>query len=404
MNKFSIILFLLISTAQAGIPQNENYIPGGFANNLTLKDSLTIFVPNNWEIRAPRSVLKKKISWVGDIGWYDILAKVSLENKIDLIMEADKRVITLLNSDPNTKQGLVQGSILQPKMKKVRNLTASAPLTPTRDSYIKQNQTSKASLPTSVKEEVSFLSGFTKSVSGLFSDNKKTTPNVSKIIKPNINYDTLIIGLLDDLGLKTKILSTSRTYNEVDNTVNFSFTYLDLTVKSTQKHESFIVFNGVEVYSAILVYPADKEIAKAWYSKNFTHPSLDGKPLIKPIKSITKQHKSNVISKELFSPPVITTLPSFLERKEFLAIKGDMLSDVIRKWSKSEGIDVVWEPLTDFKITREIRFFNNYLESIKSILLFYNSTAKPLQTRFFIKNKTLLVQYLRVIYRKHNGN
>jgi hypothetical protein len=400
MKHFFLLILIFASLASASIPSDENYTPGGFANDLPLRESLNIFVPNTWEVRAPRSVLSKKVSWVGDIGWYDILKKISINYKIDLILDKSNNVITLLNSDPVNPQGSI---IEHDATASITDPLAPVAIIPSKKHYppvVLPPLPALALAPLPAKE-MSFLDAIKKKTQSLFSDEPLPT-SIEITKKPLIarNHVPILAKLFKSLGLKTRVISAYKVYKKTDNTVSFTFSYEDLSLPSKQQINSYMVFNGVEVYSPILVFPADMEISKLWYKSNYIHPSLNGKPLIRPISSYTTQHIANIKSKGIRMPPKISTIPSFLERKEFVAKKGEMLSETIHRWSKGEGVSVVWDPSTDFKITQQLRFFKNYLESVKSMLLFYNSTLTPLQTRFFIKNKTLLVQNLQIIYRK----
>lgn len=403
MNKFLVIIFFSISYAYAMIDPEHNYVPGGFGNHLTLKDSLTIFVPNTWEVQAPRSVLDKKVSWVGDIGWFDILSKISKDHGIDINLNKRRQVITLLNSDPTKlpKSTLAIAPRTNIKYTHKSPLKSSYKLPTLTQKKTNHKQAVLSNENTMLKK--SFFDTLKLKTVALFTDNFTTKKPINKLPLEISADDSKLMGeLFKNLGLKVKLNDVSSTHSKTDNTNKFSFSYEDLTKPSSPIINTFMVFNGSGVYSPILVYPADMEIAKDWYSKNYLHPALSTRPLIKPISSTTTQHQNNFKKRNPAVPLVIKTLPSFLERKEFMAETGLMLSEVVRSWSESEGIEVVWEPLTDFKITKQIRFFSNYLDSIKSLLIFYNSTSSPLQTRFFLKNKTLLVQDLQVIFRKQS--
>ena len=52
-------------------------IPGGFGDNLSMQDTVSIIVPVNWKIRATRSVLAKKVSWTGDQHWQQVLKTIA---------------------------------------------------------------------------------------------------------------------------------------------------------------------------------------------------------------------------------------------------------------------------------------------------------------------------------------
>lgn len=76
-----------------------------------------------------------------------------------------------------------------------------------------------------------------------------------------------------------------------------------------------------------------------------------------------------------------------------------MLSKAIQNWADLVGIEVVWKSGADFKITKELTFYDGFLQSVEKVIRFYNTTKSPYQTRFFVKNKVLLVESLDIIYR-----
>lgn len=394
---------MLSQTALALIADEDNHVPGGFANNLSLKESLNIIIPNTWEIQAPRSVLNKKVSWNGDVGWFSVLKSIAKDNQIDIKLDPNMNVITLLNSDP-TMPPIVE-NIARVGHKNSTTTQNIPTRKPNLDWKSKTNHKTPPRESTKKKKSDSFFDTLMVKTTSLFKDNVPTPKASLDLTSPdNKNDQKLFQVLLDNLGLQTTVEDVIHDYNTSDNSRTFEFNYTDLSTSNKNRVSSLMVFNGVDVYSPILTYPADKEIAKLWYKNNYKHKALGGVPIISPITSETTQHKTNIVEKYTNTPPVIKPLPSILDRKEFLAKEGIMLSAIVKQWSESEGIDVIWESTSDFKITKSVRFFNNYLEAIKGILVFYNSTPTPFQTRFFVKNKTLLVQDLQVIYRKRSSD
>lgn len=348
-------------------------IPGGFGDNLSMQDTVSIIVPVNWKIRATRSVLEKKVSWTGHQHWQQVLKTIAKKNNFLIATDHNKRVITLTNKK------MVYGAVPTKVVPKVK-ATISSPnkenIVPEKTSPQPQQSITKKT--NTVKDTKGW--SLSSAVTELFVSKRKTNLNLIEELTTNV---------MIDLGFNPEGMNVDRDLNRKDNIVKFSIDFY----QNGKRVNTFILFDGESVYSP-LIGEEKHVILLNWYSQNFTHPT---KTIPKPI-AIEKPPTISLTPK-IYNRPTLKDEKSYIIKREFVAQSGRMLSEVLGDWSENIGVQLVWDTEIDFKITRTIRFYNNYLLSVENIIKFYNKTMSPLQTRFFLKNKTLLVGDLKLIYK-----
>ena len=216
---------------------------------------------------------------------------------------------------------------------------------------------------------------------------------------------TIFGRLLTDFNFIYEDLIVTKTTQESSNTVRFDFAFNGMKKDASVKYmnfSSFFVFTKSSVY-APMFKPFEFPVILDWYSSNFTHPALVTKPvMIKDLVLLDLTNKEpstvikDVVSKKL---KISKKTPSFLQNKYYTAKDGEMLSSVLKSWSKLNNVSLIWNATNDFKVFKEIKLFGNLLSSTDTIIRFYNNTSNPLQTRFFTKNKTFLIEDLSIIHR-----
>jgi hypothetical protein len=348
-------------------------IPGGFGDNLSMQDTVSIIVPVNWKIRATRSVLAKKVSWTGDQHWQQVLKTIAKKNNFLIATDHNKRVITLTNK--KMVYGVVPTKVV-PKVKATISSPQKENTVPEKTSpQPKQSTTQKIN---NVKDTKGW--SLSNAVTELFVSKRKTNLNLIEELTTNV---------MIDLGFNPEGMNVDRDLNRKDNIVKFSIDFY----QNGKRVNTFILFDGESVYSP-LIGEEKHVILLNWYSQNFTHPT---KTIPKPI--VIEKPPTISLTPKIYNTPTLKDEKSYAIKREFVAQSGKMLSEVLSNWSESIGVQLVWDTEIDFKITRTIRFYNNYLLSVDNIIKFYNKTMSPLQTRFFLKNKTLLVGDLKLIYK-----
>ena len=295
------------------------------------------------------------------------------KNNFLIATDHNKRVITLTNK--KMVYGVVPTKVV-PKVK----ATISSP---------NKENTVPEKIPPQPKQSITQKINNVKDTKGWSLSNAVTELFVSKR-KTNLNLiEELTTNVMIDLGFNPEGMNVDRDLNRKDNIVKFSIDFY----QNGKRVNTFILFDGESVYSP-LIGEEKHVILLNWYSQNFTHPT---KTIPKPI-AIEKPPTISLTPK-IYNTPTLKDEKSYVIKREFVAQSGKMLSEVLSDWSESIGVQLVWNTEIDFKITRTIRFYNNYLLSVDNIIKFYNKTMSPLQTRFFLKNKTLLVGDLKLIYK-----
>lgn len=422
------LFFSSIPTASAIV------IPGGFGNDLEMKQTVSIIVPNDWVVRATTKVLDKKVTWTGDVDWKDVLKNISNDNGFNLKINSGTKTITMRHKQEVTPPIKPPVAISIPKaivsddpiitnvVVDQANLVTS-PVISSKPKPLKH----KNKLPT---DDASLIANVGNTISSLFEDKPAlevasdiTTQNTNEILKPPVE-DTEAPGvhsvvntladsvlklfepsprkmsedeikfndLLISLNILAKDLFVEKTDNQRDNIVKFYFSFTSNTIKVS----SFVLFNKDTVYSP---YLSNNIVLKDWYYTNYTHPVEINTGAIRPIKTNQVLFNRAIVAPK---PKIIEKIekPQFLKPQEYLAYRGEMLSTVFGRWAQDVSASLVWKFNSDFKITKEIRMYSSFLEATDQMVSFYNSTSNPLQTRFFLKNKTLLVEDLSIIYRE----
>lgn len=437
-----VLLALFFSTIVTALSQT---IPGGFGNDLRMKQTISIIVPSDWVVRATTEVLDKKVTWVGDVDWKDVLTNISNDNDFSLKMDVSSKSITL-----RQKEVVSQTKPIQPPVEEIKIKTPTpVVIQPTvKVSEVDITPTNVTPLAPSGKkiDDTYFINNVGNTISSLFEDKPAPTPVMKTPPTPELPKETKISSsqdaeagviispqaepatqnsdvqavvnkiavsvlklfepaprimtedevkfhnLLTTLDIPVTDLFVEKTNNQRDNIVKFYFSF----TSNDKKVDSFVLFNKDTVYSP---YLTNVIVLEDWYYTNYTHPPKINTNMIKPIKTNQVLFNRDIVAPV---PKVINKVEQaqFLKTKEYLAYRGEMLSTVFGRWSQDINASLVWKFDSDFKITKEIRMYSNFLEAVNQMLAFYNATSNPLQTRFFLKNKTLLVEELSIIYRE----
>ena len=445
-----IILAMTLSTLSSA------YTPRGFGLDMSIQDSLQIIVPKDWGISISKSLVNKKVNWTGGSEWRKVLEDVSSANNLTISYDEDSRAVEVVlkgslkkrmaaaskRSAPSevpvvSKQHFVypkptsknktnikslskdvapaEKTIFEEIQSEIGSLLSSSdekkPLIiepaikekeiniqdDTKLNYVKitppkkkAKEASEADLSKD-EEKQSFLSELGTEIGSLLSFQNN---NDEKKVRKLTNDEKNLKGLFQSLKYMVVDIYGYKSTSLRDNTVKFTF-----KLKTPEgETDSFIVFDGQSMY-APMIKKEEELIVLDWYSSNYVHPA----PVImEPVRPLSAKYKGEV-DREIKKPKSANIYflkdPSYLEKKKYTIKAGTMLSKAIQNWAEVVGIEVVWKSGADFKITKELTFYDGFLQSVEKVIRFYNTTKSPYQTRFFIKNKVLLVESLDIIYR-----
>ena len=402
--KAAIIVSLQFLLTQA--IATESYTPNGFGKNMDLKDALDIIVPVEWNIFIARGSLEEKVSWNGGEDWKMVVADLADEANLEIELNSKKKEISIkskskapISIQKTPVQKIISQPVIEPKDDvRYAPIAEIIPVVeepevrmPRLNSTISVNNTEITPTPVTKKKK-SFMESLKSEVVGIFSSN--SSEKKEKQIENTIDEKNLL-NLFSNLNMAVNEISAIKTISIRDNTVKFSF-----TIKTNNDTiESYLVFNGISSFSPIFKRDS-KLIIMNWYNENYTHPAPALLEPIRPLSSTYTGEYDKKIGKPKVENIYFSDAPSYIQQKKYTIKEGEMLSDAIDDWASIAGVSVIWKSDADFKITKEITFYDGFLQSIDSIIKFYNNTKSPLQTRFFIKNKTLLVENLGIIYRE----
>ncbi len=329
------------------------------------------------------------------------ISKADLSAMHSLAMEVDARAVPTAKSSTTPKKRSVFeeikaeiGSLLSGEKK-----SATSQPTPkeeevniqddTKLNYVKITPPKKKSKED--QEKKSFLSSLGSEIGSILSFKEKEKEKKQReLTKDEQNLKSLFQKMkymvVDIYGYKSTSLR--------DNTVKFTF-----KLKTTEgETDSFIVFDGQSMY-APMIKKEEELIVLDWYSSNYVHPAA---VIMEPVRPLSAKYKGEV-DREIKQPKSAKVYflkdPSYLGKRKYTIKAGTMLSKAIQNWADLVGIEVVWKSGADFKITKELTFYDGFLQSVEKVIRFYNTTKSPYQTRFFVKNKVLLVESLDIIYR-----
>jgi len=402
-NKMIMIRNIIVSAISILITTTTNAaIVGSFGNNLPMETAIESMVPQEWQIRTTEDVLRMKVSWNNKLGWKNSMREIAVASKLKLSFIADDKIIVIKKLTPK-KMSIIKAPIFTKNKKtlKIPYVDVLTPIkTPAKIALNPIKTTSPATTPKSqviktvrISKDKVIVKGNKKaqhSISTVFSGLGKIFEKKYKATK----LDKKVESLLSDLRIPATNVRSKKIVKTRDNTVRINISFMI----NNEEVQTYLIFNGVSVYSPYI----SKEMSMAvldWYSSNFIHPSPR---ILSPIQPISESYRGEYVKK--IATPVnprirFKMIPEYLRKKDMLVSKDKMISDIISGWGDEIGVKVIWKASSDFKIKREILMFGGFLQSVDELIKFYNNTKTPLQTRFFIKNKTLLVMDLQVVYR-----
>lgn len=452
-------ILIAISMIYAGI--STAYVPKGFGLDMNIQDSLQIIVPKDWGISISKSLVDKKINWNGGVEWREILDNISKNNNITVSYDEDSRSVEVVSNISTISKARKVSKIPYKKKKEIKKAEKAVSISENPE----EKQTKdKKSVMGSIKSEISSL--FSLDDEGGSAETKSPASKEEKVSKENESKNTPEVVIQDDTKMNyikitppKKVIDSSikdvavgpmedkksffgEITSEIGSLLSFgdkeegrvmtkdeinlkdlfqrmkymvvdlygykSTSLRDNTVKFTFKVrtpegeiDSFIIFNGQSMYSPI-VKKGEELIVLDWYSTNYKHPAA---VILEPVRPLSTNYKGEVdrVIKKSATPKVyFLDDPSYLEKRKYTIKAGTMLSDAIKGWANMVGVEVVWKSVADFKITKELAFYDGFLPAVERVIKFYNTTKSPYQTRFFVKNKILLVESLNIIYRNVN--
>jgi hypothetical protein len=382
----SLAVLNIIQTNTNTPTSTSGPIISGFAKNLPLKTVLMIVVPPYWSISATDEVLKKTVSWSGGTDWVSSLNTIADEYNLLVTRDAKTKSIKIIEIKTSPSFITTPTPITTPAP-----VATPTPITTPAPVVLRTPITTTTPAVPTIKPAC--VTGCNK-------------PIVIEKYNQLTKLQTIFGKLLTDFNFIFEDLIVSKSIQDTSNTVRFDFSFNGMKKDASVRYKnfsSFFVFTKKSVYAPMFA-SFEIPVILDWYATHFTHPSANiPKPvLIKDLvllDSATEKVSTitnNIIKKEL---NVSKKLPSFLHNRYYTAKTGEMLSAVLSDWSESNDVTVIWNATNDFKIFKEIKMFGNLLASTNTIIKFYNNTSNPLQTRFFTKNKTFLVEDLAIIHR-----